>query len=155
MKADGSIVQVSRAENPELFSLAIGGYGLFGVILDVDLELTTNDVFEKQHASMNCREYPAFFDKYIKGNPQVGLEYAWPSIRKSDFLRHVAVYKFVKTAERPAGIYKLQEETGVTRNRAAFALSRHSDTGESVRWFLHEPMADLLSTHIISRNNAM
>ncbi len=155
MRADGSIVQVSRTENPELFSLVIGGYGLFGVILDVDLELTTNDVYEKQHVSMDYTDYPAFFDKHIKGNPEVGLEYAWPSIRKSDFLRQLAVYQFVKTSERPTNIYKLQEESGISRNRAAFALSRHSEAGKSVRWLLQETMADMLSTHIISRNNAM
>ncbi len=154
MSADGSVVQVSRTENPELFSLAIGGYGLFGVILDVDLELTANDVYEKQHFSMDYKEYPAFFDK-LKGNPEVGLEYAWPSIRKADFLQHLAVYKFVKTNKRPAEIYKLEEESGIGRNRAAFALSRHSETGKSVRWFLQETIADMLSTHIISRNNAM
>jgi decaprenylphospho-beta-D-ribofuranose 2-oxidase len=155
MKADGSIVQVSRIENAELFSLAIGGYGLFGVILDVDLELTTNDVYEKQHVSMDYKEYPAFFDKHVKGNPEIGLEYAWPSIRKSDFLRYLAVYEFVKTSKRPSDIYKLQEETDVSRNRAAFALSRHSEAGKSVRWFLQETIADMVSTHFISRNNAM
>ena len=35
MLADGIIVRCSRTENVELFSLALGGYGLFGVILDV------------------------------------------------------------------------------------------------------------------------
>src|SRR5688572_3866794 len=35
MLANGTIVNVSREENPELFSLVVGGYGLFGVILDV------------------------------------------------------------------------------------------------------------------------
>src|SRR2546426_7608491 len=33
--ADGRILLVSRDSNPELFSLVIGGYGLYGVILDV------------------------------------------------------------------------------------------------------------------------
>jgi len=67
MKADGSVVQVSRTENPELFSLAIGGYGLFGVILDVDLELTDDDVYQKEHVAMNYKEYPAYFAKNVKG----------------------------------------------------------------------------------------
>ena len=39
MLADGSIVDCSRTQNKELFSLALGGYGLFGVILDVDLRV--------------------------------------------------------------------------------------------------------------------
>jgi len=32
MKANGEIVKCSRVENPELFKLVIGGYGLFGII---------------------------------------------------------------------------------------------------------------------------
>src|SRR5262245_29413207 len=36
MKADGTIVKCSRAEHRELFSLALGGYGLFGIILDAE-----------------------------------------------------------------------------------------------------------------------
>src|SRR5207247_2233540 len=43
MKADGSIVRCSRAENQELFSLVLGGYGLFGIILDVDLRVVPNE----------------------------------------------------------------------------------------------------------------
>ncbi|MCA9055226.1 MAG: FAD-binding oxidoreductase [Planctomycetaceae bacterium] len=37
--ARGTLVHCSRRENPELFSLAIGGYGLFGVIARVTLRL--------------------------------------------------------------------------------------------------------------------
>ena len=36
---DGNLLNCSRTENPELFSLAIGGYGLFGVIAAVNLRL--------------------------------------------------------------------------------------------------------------------
>jgi hypothetical protein len=36
---DGVVRQCSRAEHPELFRLAIGGYGLFGVISRVALRL--------------------------------------------------------------------------------------------------------------------
>lgn len=37
--ADGALVKASRTERPELFRLAIGGYGLFGVITSVQLRL--------------------------------------------------------------------------------------------------------------------
>ncbi|HEY3588015.1 MAG TPA: hypothetical protein VGK85_12720, partial [Myxococcaceae bacterium] len=37
--ATGSVRRCSRTENPELFRLAIGGYGLFGVICEVTLRL--------------------------------------------------------------------------------------------------------------------
>lgn len=37
--ADGSLTRCDREQNRELFSLAIGGYGLFGLISTVDLRL--------------------------------------------------------------------------------------------------------------------
>lgn len=40
LDAAGELRQCSRKENSELFSLAIGGYGLFGVITQVQLRLT-------------------------------------------------------------------------------------------------------------------
>jgi FAD/FMN-containing dehydrogenase len=39
MDAAGELHQCSRKENPELFSLAIGGYGLLGIITQVQLRL--------------------------------------------------------------------------------------------------------------------
>lgn len=37
--ADGEIVRCSRSQNVELFSLVVGGYGLFGVVVSVTLRL--------------------------------------------------------------------------------------------------------------------
>jgi FAD/FMN-containing dehydrogenase len=39
LRADGEIVSCSRDENAELFSLVVGGYGLFGIIYSVVLQL--------------------------------------------------------------------------------------------------------------------
>ncbi len=43
----GEVVICSRSENPELFSLAIGGYGLFGVIATVRLRLAPRQKLER------------------------------------------------------------------------------------------------------------
>ena len=39
LDASGTLQHCSRTDNPELFSLAIGGYGLFGIIYSVTLRL--------------------------------------------------------------------------------------------------------------------
>lgn len=39
LQADGEIVNVSREENASLFPAVVGGYGLFGIVVDVDLDL--------------------------------------------------------------------------------------------------------------------
>ena len=45
--ARGELVRCSRTENPELFSLAVGGYGLFGVIATVRLRLAPRRKIER------------------------------------------------------------------------------------------------------------
>jgi FAD/FMN-containing dehydrogenase len=42
MLSDGRIVQASPTQNTDLFRHVLGGYGLFGVILDVDLDIVDN-----------------------------------------------------------------------------------------------------------------
>ena len=41
----GEIKKVTRDNSEEWMKYVFGGYGLFGVILDVTLELTENDVY--------------------------------------------------------------------------------------------------------------
>src|SRR6267142_1318270 len=47
LDAHGRLNECSRTENPELFSLAIGGYGLFGVIYSVSLRLVPRRQLER------------------------------------------------------------------------------------------------------------
>ena len=47
MDADGRLLTCSRSENPELFRLAFGGYGLFGVITRVRLRLMRRTPIER------------------------------------------------------------------------------------------------------------
>jgi FAD/FMN-containing dehydrogenase len=51
MLADGTIVKCSRTENQELFSLVLGGYGLFGIILDADLRVVRMKNFRLKGSS--------------------------------------------------------------------------------------------------------
>ena len=57
---------VSRDRAPELFHLVVGGYGLFGVILDVELDVVPNDVYRVRAAqSSTTSEFPRCFDPTI------------------------------------------------------------------------------------------
>jgi len=45
--AEGEVQKVSREENAELFRLVVGGYGLFGVITEVELRLIPREKLER------------------------------------------------------------------------------------------------------------
>ncbi len=91
--ADGRVVEVSRRENPELFALVIGGYGMYGVILDVTLRVTRDELYEQRAVSMDYTEFPAYFAQHIKTDPDVVFMLVRPSIDpdSASFLRELVV----------------------------------------------------------------
>jgi decaprenylphospho-beta-D-ribofuranose 2-oxidase len=154
--ADGRIVRASRSENRELFSLAIGGYGLFGVILEVDLSLTDNVVYEKRTVELDYGDYLAFFKREVRGNPEVGLHYAWPSIASEGYLRTLLVSTYYRSNREAEGIFALKEERFIPITRFFLSLSRKGQAGKDLRWALQRQLGDRPgSSKLVSRNNAM
>jgi len=47
VNADGELLKCSRSENPELFKLAVGGYGLFGIVSSVELRLVPRQKIQR------------------------------------------------------------------------------------------------------------
>jgi FAD/FMN-containing dehydrogenase len=69
--ADGSVVQASRIENPQLFRAALGGYGGIGVITEVTLELERNEKVGRRTTVMPISEYREYFAENIRDDDQV------------------------------------------------------------------------------------
>ena len=61
MLADGSLQTVSATENKDLFNLVVGGYGLFGVIVEAELDIADNLVYQTGRRMMDYKEFPALF----------------------------------------------------------------------------------------------
>ena len=53
MLADGSVVRCSRDENVELFRAAMGGYGLLGVVLELELDMVPNALLDPTFETMS------------------------------------------------------------------------------------------------------
>jgi FAD/FMN-containing dehydrogenase len=85
MLGDGRLVEASRDHEPELFSLVLGGLGLFGVLLDVTVQLVTNDLYVKTRvAVLPTTEYPAYFADHVRADPEVHFHYARLSVLESE-----------------------------------------------------------------------
>jgi FAD/FMN-containing dehydrogenase len=159
--ADGSIVEVSRTENPELFSLVIGGYGLYGVILDVTLRLAPDELYEQRAVSMDYAAFPAYFAEKVQTDPEIALLLARPSIDPApeSFLRELVVVtwrRVPKATAAPAGAFALTEEEHVWRNKFFLGLSRSFNWAKALRWDLQKRIElGAGEQRIVSRNNAM
>jgi decaprenylphospho-beta-D-ribofuranose 2-oxidase len=156
--ADGRAVQVSRTENPELFALVVGGYGLYGVILDVTLRVTRDELYEQSAVSMDYTRFPAYFAQHIKPDSTVVLMLARPSIDPApdSFLRELVVVTWRRAGPERSGSLDLTEEAHVGRDRFFFGLSRRFDWAKSLRWKLQKRVElGAGEARVVSRNNSM
>src|SRR5512132_4078761 len=65
INADGKSVRCSRNENNELFRLAIGGYGLFGLIDSVTLRLVPRQKLRRVVEIVHANDLPKRFEERI------------------------------------------------------------------------------------------
>jgi FAD/FMN-containing dehydrogenase len=96
MQADGTTIRCSREEHAELFSLAIGGYGLFGVILDVDLDVVPNERYAPEAQRLPAEEYPERFSQDVGDAKDIGMVYGRLCVVPGDdvFLREAVIVAF-------------------------------------------------------------
>jgi FAD/FMN-containing dehydrogenase len=66
LDAHGELVRCSRSENPELFRLAIGGYGLFGFIYSVTLRLVPRRKVQRVVEVRDIEGLPRAFSERIR-----------------------------------------------------------------------------------------
>ena len=66
VRPDGALVTCSRDENRDLFSLAIGGYGLFGAVARVTLRLARRHEVQRRVAIERVDDLPRLFEHRIE-----------------------------------------------------------------------------------------
>jgi FAD/FMN-containing dehydrogenase len=69
---DGVVRRCSRTENSEVFRAAIGGYGLFGAMVNVRLRLTPRHKVQRTVEVIDIADLPAMFDQRIAEGYQYG-----------------------------------------------------------------------------------
>lgn len=155
--ANGKVVRVSRDEHPDLFRLVIGGYGMFGVILDVTLQVVDDVIYEKRSRTVDYRAFPALFAE-LQRDPSTKMMLVRPNIdpHSDRFLRDLIVSTWHSTDVDRPGLHRLSDERAILRDRFFFDLSRRSDWAKSVRWRMQERLLEKRGANeLISRNNAM
>ena len=156
MLADGTIVKVSPDENAELFNLVIGGYGLFGVIVDVELEIVNNAVYQTERQVVSYKDFPAIFENEILPDPNLGLFYGHLSTAPSSLLDEMIFYKYTKVNIGDAEIPPLGEVSGVKLRRFVFNFSKRGAIPMNIKWYLEKNVEPLLeSCTVVPRTQAM
>jgi hypothetical protein len=123
--AEGAPRRCSRSENPELFRLAIGGYGLFGVIAKVTLRLAPRQKVERVVEILDLdRLMPAFEKRiaqgYLYGDFQYDIDPDSP-----DFLKR-GVFSCYRPVDASRPVPEEQKELSVDNWKELYYLA-HTD----------------------------
>jgi hypothetical protein len=95
LKADGEIVHCSRTENAELFGLVLGGYGLFGIILEVELKVVPNRLYLMKRYMVPYRDYIKTYSLHAEGRKEVEMAYGRLDICTDNFLKDAILNVFI------------------------------------------------------------
>lgn len=153
MLSNGEIRTASLSENSELFRLAIGGYGLFGVILDAELQLVENEAYILDTHYMSARDFPAYYNQNVAANPEVGLVYGRLSVSPTTYLNEAAIHVYRK-APFSGPIPPLAAASHDRIDRFVINFSKTGKLGRWVRWTLEKRGEAILHT-CLSRNQAI
>lgn len=152
--ADGTVVRATPTENSELFHAAVGGYGLVGVILEAELDIVPNDIYEWKTDYIDYQDFADFYTDNVVGNPEVGLMYARLSIAPGSYLKETAIHRYLATTE-PVEVKPLQtESSNVWLKRLIFNISKTGDLGRWIRWTTEKYLEPGYHT-CVTRNTAM
>ncbi|TGD58480.1 FAD-binding oxidoreductase [Flavobacterium humi] len=156
MKADGEIVTCSRTENKELFSLVIGGYGLFGIILDVKLKVVDNENLNFNRFKFESTKYLSYFRRYARDDEKAKLVFGRLNISEKDFLEYATLNVFTSSktplsdAQKPEHSQKSNEI-----KRIIFRSTVNSEYGKRLRWDLETELSKFSSDENFSRNEVL
>lgn len=153
MLADGRLLECSRAENSELFSLALGGYGLFGVLIDLDLDVVPNELYTEMQVVIPTSELGERFLERV-ADPEIGLALGRASVRP-DALFEESIFKVLTRVATPGDLPPITASGKPGLRRTIFRGSVGSDYGKDLRWSLETKLAEKLMGGTITRNSVL
>lgn len=95
----GDLVTCSPRENTDLFNHAMGGYGLFGAIVELEVEMARNTRLHPTFTQLPTSEFSAAFDAAIK-DPTVTMAYGRLNVERASFFTQALLVTYRETPDQ-------------------------------------------------------
>lgn len=134
MLADGMLLTCSRTENAELFGLAAGGYGLFGIVLDAEIDMVDNALLAPSYEIVVADKLAQRFVATAT-DPAVRMAYGRLSIARAGFLEQAIIGAYRPGAARASLPEAKRSGAYSFLSRQLFRTQIGSERGKRVRWY--------------------
>jgi FAD/FMN-containing dehydrogenase len=154
MLADGSVHQVSREQEPELFASVMGGYGLFGVVLAAQLEVVPDVMYQYEQQTIDYQQFPLLFAQKLSRDPY-RLMYGHLSTAPGSFLKEMLIYSYRDATSFTDPIPALKDNSQVAPTRFFLNFAKTGAIGQEAKWFAEKSIMPLFRPCYVARNQAL
>lgn len=149
---DGELVTCSRTENADLFGMTMGGYGLTGIITQMDVELAQNQRIAPSYEEMPAEEFGARFIEAL-ADDTVTMAYGRLNVDRAAFMSDALMITYRPTEDQsdlPAA-----SGSGATAQVASriYRSQLGNERMKHVRWWFETDLATTLASGATTRNS--
>lgn len=95
----GDLVTCSPTQNSDLFNLAMGGYGLIGIIIDLDVDMVPNSRLVPSFDRMPAADFPTAFQAALD-DPAVTMAYGRLNVERAAFFEQALLVSYRETPDQ-------------------------------------------------------
>lgn len=153
--ANGDHITCSPRENADLYGFAMGGYGMFGIITELEMDMVPNSRLDPTFETMAGVDFGDAFLKKIRENPDVQMAYGRMSVAIDGFFNEALMITYKPNPDQS----DLPAASGsgfiskVSRN--IFRQQTGSDRWKNLRWGIEAELNPWISSGPATRNSLM
>lgn len=134
VNAQGEVEELTP-ENP-LFHQVCGGLGLFGIVVEVKLQLTDNILLTETGQEIAPSAYPAYFRRQVLSDPSHKMHLYRLSLDPKHLLQSGVAVSYVETASQPQSSphFITESPSGTRFNRVMINLARRLGFVRKMYW---------------------
>ncbi len=155
MLADGSVVTCSSTENAELFRLAVGGYGLFGIVIDAELAMVENSLLTPGSELIKSDGFARRFVARAS-DPAVRMLYGRLSVAREGFLQQALLVGYTPASQQPDRLPPPKNSSAFSMlSRGIFRAQIGSEGGKRARWMAETRLMPKVGQIALTRNTLL
>lgn len=154
LRPDGELLRVSRDEFADLFFLAMGGYGMTGAIIDMEVEMVPNRRLVPTFQKIAAKDFAPFFVGAIETG-EVNMAYGRLNVDRARFFEDALMITYRETRDQedlpPAAGSGL-----VSRASACiFRAQLMNETAKELRWWFETDFGPMIGAGEVTRNSLL
>ena len=149
---DGDLVTCSRNENSDLFNMTMGGYGLTGAIVDLEVQMVRNRNLVPTFAEMDSIDFADQFYSSIQ-NDTIKMAYGRLNVDRENFWQNALMITY-RLAEDQSEIAPAKGSGWMSKiARNVYRAQLGSDPIKRLRWWTETDLGPSVGGGVATRNS--